>query len=179
MSAPVEVPRAHRRSTHRSSTPAPCAGDRPGLGGSRSGSSGAPRRHAQHMLRQHASVPRTLAHDDVCTNSPQPSLSAGARSAPCTERLEQREALDAFDIPTTKRQCVQVIRGAAHVGAPRHRRRARSARWQPGCRRRMGVARSATRRWKPAAAPPGAQGAQRPRSARSAETRAGVRCGDS
>ena len=41
---------------------------------------------------------------------------------PYTQRLEQREALDALDISSTKRQFAQVIGGAAHVGA-----RARSA----------------------------------------------------
>ena len=92
------------------------------MGGSHSVSSDAPRWLALHMLRQHASVPPTLAHDDVCTTPPQPSPSAGAPSAPCAERLEQRKAHDIFDIPTNKRQCAQVIAEGAHVGA-----RARSA----------------------------------------------------
>ena len=74
--------------------------------------------------------------------------------ASCAERLEQRKAHDIFDIPTNKRQCAQVIGEGCTCRRPgaqrlRVRRRARSARWQPGCRRRMGVARSATRRWQP------------------------------
>ena len=102
------------------------------------------------------------------------------RSAPCTKRLDQREAHDVFDIPTTKRQ-----RGALSGGntcrrpgaqRPRHRRRARSAWPRPGCRRRTGAqrprhrrrARSASRRWQPAAAPPGTQA----RSALGAQRRA-------
>ena len=135
--------------------------------------------------------PRTLAHDDVWTTPPhpRPRQERERRSAPCTERLEQREAQDVFDVPITKRQRAQVIGGGGtHVGArarsahafgaervarggdlaatahrrpgaqrPRHRRRARSAR----------------RRWQPAAAPPAAHtGAQRALCARSAVRRA-------
>ena len=41
----------------------------------------------------------------------------GARSAPCTERLEQREAHDVFDVPTTKRQRAQ-LSGGDNMQAP-------------------------------------------------------------
>ena len=104
----------------------------------------------------------TSAGHSALLPPPWHTLSAGARSAPCTQRLEQREAHDAYDIASTKRQYAQVIGGAASVGArarSAHRRRARSAKRQPGCRRRMGVARRATRRWQPAADPPSAQAA--------------------
>ena len=113
--------------------------------------------------------------------TPPPSPSAGARSAHCIERPEQRAAHGAFNIPTTKRQRAHVYGGGTtcrRPGAqrPRHRRRARSAWPRPGCRRRPGAqrprhrrrARSASRRWQPAAAPPGTQA----RSALGAQRRA-------
>jgi hypothetical protein len=52
-------------------------------------------------------------------NTPPPtSPSAGARSAPCTKRLDQRKAHEVFDndMPTTKRQRARYRRG--HMQAP-------------------------------------------------------------
>ena len=51
-----------------------------------------------------------------------PSPSAGARSTPCTEPLEQRAAHDVFDIPTPPQETTCAVTRGAHVGA-----RARSA----------------------------------------------------
>ena len=56
------------------------------------------------------------ARSSRCATPPSPS--AGARSTPCTEPLEQRAAHDVFDIPThTPRRQRAQLRGGAHVGA--------------------------------------------------------------
>ena len=73
---------------------------------------------------------------------PPPSPSAGARSARCTERLEQRKAHDVFDIPTIpRRQRAQPGEHMWRCGRSGVQRqalrlwcRARSARPRPGCR---------------------------------------------
>ena len=112
---------------------------------------------------------------------PPPSPSAGARSARCTERLEQRKAHDVFDIPTIPRRqraqpgehmwalgraaptpLVPSAQREAATGLPY--RRPGPRRCTPSRRR----ARSARRRWQPAAAPPGTQA----RSALGAQRRA-------
>eukprot|EP00321_Phaeocystis_globosa_P009548 CAMPEP_0118846966 /NCGR_PEP_ID=MMETSP1162-20130426/92730_1 /TAXON_ID=33656 /ORGANISM="Phaeocystis Sp, Strain CCMP2710" /LENGTH=227 /DNA_ID=CAMNT_0006779157 /DNA_START=208 /DNA_END=889 /DNA_ORIENTATION=- len=120
-----------------------------------------------HMLQRHTSVSSHDRTHDVCTNSPQPSPSAGARSAPYTQRLEQREAHDAFDISSTKRQCAQVIGGAAHLGARAGlRRRAEVATRLPQAHGRSALRDAAM---VASGCPARCTGAQRPRSARSAE----------
>ena len=93
-------------------------GDRPSLGGRCYGCIGAPRRLALHMLRQHKRLPRTL--HTMISGPPLPTLVLGRsakRTKPSTERLEQREAHEVFDITTTKRQRAHVIGGGALVGA--------------------------------------------------------------
>ena len=91
----------------------------------------------------------------IMSESPLPTLSpsAGARSAPCDKRLDQREAHDVFDIPTTKRQRAHVYGGGTtcrRPGAqrPRHRRRARSARRrQLACRGAASTGSTRCGRW--------------------------------
>ena len=70
--APDDLPHAPQRQALRWSTRAQSAGDQPDLTGSRSGSSGAPRRHALHMLQRHTSVSSHARAHYVCTNSPHP-----------------------------------------------------------------------------------------------------------
>ena len=72
---------------------------------------------------------------------PPPSPSAGARSARCTERLEQRKAHDVFDIPTPSPGDNVRNRGStcgrSALGRVQRLRlwcRARSVRPRPGCR---------------------------------------------
>ena len=60
------------------------------------------------------------ARSSRCATPPSPS--AGARSTPCTEPLEQRAAHDVFDIPTPPQETTCAVTRGAHVGA-----RARSA----------------------------------------------------
>jgi hypothetical protein len=107
---------AHRSSAKRWSTRAESAGDRPGLGGRRSDPSGAPRRRALHMLRQHTSVPRTLAHDDVWTTPPhpRPRQEREARLAPSVSSSAKRTTSSTSPPPSTER----VVRGGAswHAG---------------------------------------------------------------
>ena len=62
-------------------------------------------RHAAPTRTAHAAVARKRCPARSCmmmseTPSP-PSPSAGARSAPCTKRLDRRKAHDVFDLPTT------------------------------------------------------------------------------
>jgi len=152
------------------------AGGRPGGRALRLQRHAAPTRTAHAAVAREA-LRRTLVHEMMSeTHLPAPSPSAGARSAPCTKRLDRRKAHDVFDLPSIPRR--QRAQPGEHMWAlgraaptplvpsaqreaatglpyrrpgaqrPRHRRRARSAR----------------RRWQPAAAPPGAArhtGAQR------------------
>ena len=170
----------HRSSAKRWSTRAESAGDRPGLGGRRSDPSGAPRRRALHMLRQHTSVPRTLAHDDVWTTPPhpRPRQEREARLAPSVSSSAKRTTSSTSPPPRGNARSYRGGTTCRRPGAqrPRLRRRARSARRRKGCRRRPGAqrprprrrARSARRRWQPAAAPLGTQA----RSALGAQRRA-------
>ena len=171
------------------------AGGRPGGRALRLQRHAAPTRTAHAAVAREA-LRRTLVHEMMSeTHLPAPSPSAGARSAPCTKRLDRRKAHDVFDLPSIPRR--QRAQPGEHMWAlgraaptplvpsaqreaatglpyrrpgaqrPRHRRRARSAR----------------RRWQPAAVPPGTQarsalGAQRcapsaERRARSARRRSG------
>ena len=113
---------AHRSSAKRWSTRAESAGDRPGLGGRRSDPSGAPRRRALHMLRQHTSVPRTLAHDDVWTTPPhpRPRQEREARLAPSVSSSAKRTTSSTSPPPRGNARSYRG--GGQHVGA-----RARSA----------------------------------------------------
>ena len=112
----------HRWSAKRWSTRAESAGDRPGLGGRRSDPSGAPRRRALHMLRQHTSVPRTLAHDDVWTTPPhpRPRQEREARLAPSVSSSAKRTTSSTSPPPRGNARSYRG--GEQHVGA-----RARSA----------------------------------------------------
>ena len=65
-------------------------------------------------------VEAVAARSSRCATPPSPS--AGARSTPCTEPLEQRAAHDVFDIPTPPQETTCAVTRRAHVGA-----RARSA----------------------------------------------------
>ena len=161
------------------------AGGRPCLGVGRSGCRGAPRRLTLHSR---GSTKRSPAHLRMMMSEtpPPPSPSAGARSARCTERLEQRKAHDVFDIPTIPRRQTCAT-GGAHVAiwalgraapgptplVPSAQREAATGLpyRRPGPRRctpSRRRARSARRRWQPAAAPPGTQA----RSALGAQRRA-------
>ena len=116
----------------------------------------------------------------VMPETPPPSPSAGARSAPCTKRLDQRKAHDVFDIPTVPRR--QRAQPGEHMWAlgraaptplvPSAQREAATGLpyRRPGAQRprHQRRARSARRRWQPAAAPPGTQA----RSALGAQRRA-------
>ena len=177
----------HRCSAHRRSARAHSAGDRPGLVGRRSHSSGAPRRLALHMLRQHTSFGGTLAHHDVCPTPPypRPRQELETRLATSVSSSAQRTTSSTCPPP---RGNVRKLSGGSTSGRPgaqrpRHRRRAHSAQRRPGCRRRPGAqrpchrrrARSARRRWQPSRSgcPAWRTGAQRPRRrAPSAERRA-------
>ena len=88
--------------------------------------SGAPvaeaRRADSHCA--HAAVARKRSPARSCmmmSDPPPPPLApVGARSAPCTKRLDQRKAHDGFDndIPTTKRQRARYRRGHMHRRPP-------------------------------------------------------------
>ena len=121
-------------------------GIRPGLGRRRSDPSGAPRRRALHMLRQHTSVPRTLAHDDVWTTPPHPR--------PRQEREARLATSVSSSVKRTTSSTSPPPRGNARINGgggatckrpgaqlPRLRRRARSARRRKDCRRRPGAQR--------------------------------------
>ena len=90
--APDDLPHAPQRQALRWSTRAQSAGDQPDLTGSRSGSSGAPRRHALHMLQRHTSVSSHARAHDVCTNSPhpRPRQEREARLAPSVSSSAKR-----------------------------------------------------------------------------------------
>ena len=77
-------------------------------------------RVAEFLPALRSSVAEAVAaRSSRCATPPSPS--AGARSTPCTEPLEQRAAHDVFDIPTPPQETTCAT-GGAHVGA-----RARSA----------------------------------------------------
>ena len=65
-------------------------------------------RRAAPTHTAHAAVARKRSPARSCMmmseTPPPPSPSAGARSAPCTKRLDQRKAHDVFDIPTIPRR---------------------------------------------------------------------------
>ena len=111
--------------------------------------------------------PRTLVHD-IMSETPLPTLALGRSAKRALYRaLEQRKTHDVLDIPTTKRQRARDRgghmqapgRAAPTPSSPSAQREAATGLPQaPGraarpCHRRR--ARSARRRWQPAAAPPG------------------------
>jgi hypothetical protein len=170
MTPPLRVPRRAR---------AQSAGDRPGLGGRRSVSSGASRRLALHMLRQHASVSRTLAHHDVWTAPPhprprqdsKPALHRASRAARSARRLRHAQLSGGTcrrpgaqrprpSAPSAQREAATGLpKAPGRAARPCHRSQARSAR----------------RRWQPAAALPGARRAAPSRLERSAERETAIR----
>ena len=142
---------------------------------SKCGGSAWPRGRALRLQRRaapthtaHAAVARkrSPAHLRMMMSEtpPPPSPSAGARSARCTERLEQRKAHDVFDIPTIPRR--QRAQPGEHM-------------WRCG---RSGVQRQALRLWcraRSARPRPGCRiGAQAPGAARHLGAERVARCGD-
>ena len=115
--------RRGRRSAHRSAVKFSCSGGAtmwcgasawPGGRALRLQRRAAPT-HAAHAAAAHERSPAHLRMM-MSETPPPPSPSAGARSAHCIDRLEQREAHGVFNIPTTKRQRARYRRG--HMQAP-------------------------------------------------------------
>ena len=98
--------------------------------------------HAAVARKRSPAHLRMMMSETPLKTHPPPSPSAGARSARCTERLEQRKAHDVFDIPTIpRRQRAQPGEHMWRCGRSGVQRqalrlwcRARSARPRPGCR---------------------------------------------